>query len=95
MFVPAPIFAVWIRVDFTAFRHDWVSFATLEAHAIRALVLEDIGQAAIRLIRWRVVTFIKPPRRGAVDAAQIDGSVWSSSAGGSSEKSSGESELHE
>jgi hypothetical protein len=44
------ICAVSGRAEVTVFCLYWVSFATFEAHAIRAFVLEVISQAAIRLI---------------------------------------------
>jgi hypothetical protein len=90
-FIYAMIFAVWIRVEVTALCLHWVSFSTFEAHAIPALVMELIVQAAVRLIWCRVASqsaqsvASKTPRKFG---------VGSSSAGGNSEKSGGENGLH-
>ena len=102
LLIYAVIFAVWICIEVTAFCLHWISFATVEAHATPALVMELIAQAASKIILFRVA-FTKPPRKSGV--VEIPAQValerfgsrmrpGSSSAGDNSEKSGGESELH-
>ena len=54
----AVIIAIWIRVEIAGHRLYRISFSTFKAHAIPALVLEVIAQAAIRLPRKRVLWLI-------------------------------------